>query len=179
MDLLFQKFSDTEEELLVNWLTSEVWPFHGQPQPEADEIRRACQLGRYASSDSRTFWIIINGQTRIGLIRLFDLQDQTPVFDIRLLRDYRGRGYGTQALQWLTDYVFTTWPQKRRIEGYTRQDNRGMRRVFLACGYLKEAHHRQAWPGQKNEYYDSIGYAILRDDWMHGRQTAVNWQDEL
>ena len=36
--------------------------------------------------------------------------------------------------------VFTEFPDIDRIEGTTRQDNRAMRRTFIRCGYVKEAH---------------------------------------
>jgi RimJ/RimL family protein N-acetyltransferase len=49
-------------------------------------------------------------------------------------------------------------------------DNAAMRRVFEACGWVKEAHHRKAWRG-----FDAIGYAIPREDWESGRVTPVPW----
>jgi RimJ/RimL family protein N-acetyltransferase len=81
------------------------------------------------------------------LIRLLDLADDTPMFDLRLRAACRGAGLGTHAVRWLTASLFTELPGIRRIEGTTRQDNAAMRRVFRKCGYVKEAHYRQAWPG--------------------------------
>lgn len=40
-----------------------------------------------------------------GLIRLMDLRDSTPVFDLRLRAQWRGKGLGGQALRWLTAYL--------------------------------------------------------------------------
>ncbi len=34
-----------------------------------------------------------------------------------------------------------------RSEGQTREDNTAMRKTFLRCGWLKEAHYREDWPG--------------------------------
>ncbi|BCN29827.1 GNAT family N-acetyltransferase [Anaeromicropila herbilytica] len=59
-----------------------------------------------------------------------------------------------------------------RIEANTREDNYGMRCVFHKSGFVKEAHYRKAWKG-----YDSIGYAIIREDWKNGVITPVNWND--
>jgi len=66
----------------------------------------------------------------------------------------------------------------RRIEGTTRQDNRAMRRLFLRCGYAKEAHYRDAWPAQDGTIHDAVGYAILRRDWSAGTVTPPQWDDE-
>ena len=39
----------------------------------------------------------MNNNKRVGLIRLSDLQDDTPVFDLRILGTYRSKGIGKQA----------------------------------------------------------------------------------
>ena len=74
--------------------------------------------------------------------------------------------------------MFAGFPGIRRIEGTTRQDNWAMRRAFRTCGYVKEAHYRQAWPGRDGRIYDAVGYAILRSDWQAGAITMPDWDDE-
>ena len=115
---------------------------------------------------------------RDGLVRLMDLCDDTPLFDLRIRSEHRGRGLGGQALPWLTRYVFTEFPQVQRFEGTTRQDNLAMRRTFQKCGYVKEAHYRDAWPTSDGEVRDAVGYAILRRDWLSGSTTVPDWNDE-
>jgi RimJ/RimL family protein N-acetyltransferase len=87
-------------------------------------------------------------------------------------------GLGIQALRWLTGYLCSELPGIRRIEGTTRQDNQVMRRTFRKCGYVKEAHYRQAWPAPGRTIYDAVGYAILRTDWQSGIATMPKWGDE-
>ncbi len=53
-----------------------------------------------------------------------------------------------------------------------------MRRTFVTCGYVKEAHYRQAWPSPGGTVYDAVGYAILRTDWQAGTTTPPDWDDE-
>jgi hypothetical protein len=43
-----------------------------------------------------------------------DLGDSTPVFDLRLRAQWRGKGVGGQALHWLTAYLFTEFPAIQR-----------------------------------------------------------------
>ena len=83
---------------------------------------------------------------------------------------------GTAAVRWLTAHVFATH-RAHRIAGNTRQDNVAMRRTFAKAGYVKEAHHRQAWPAG-DHHHDSIGYAIPRHDWETGATTPVDWHDQ-
>ena len=104
------------------------------------------------------------------------------MFDLRILSKYRGKKIGEKTVKWMTDYIFNTYSEMYRIEGCTREDNFAMRKVFKKCGYVKEAHYRKAWPskGSKNykEYYDSIVYTIIREDWEEKKITLVNWDDD-
>ena len=68
-------------------------------------------------------------------------------------------------VEWAADHLFTT-TDKHRLAGETRADNVAMRRVFERCGWVREAHYRQSWPMDDGGWADSVGYAILRDDWQ-------------
>lgn len=163
----FVRLSPDDAEAMSAFVSGEEWPFHvggGTPVYHDDE-------------DTRPFWVITGGE-RIGLVRLQDLGDDTPMFDLRVRKAWRGRGVGKRAVAWLTGYLFTELPEINRIEGTTRVDNHAMRAVFRSCGYAKESHYRQAWPGRDGVLYDSIGYAILRGDWVTGTVTAPDWADE-
>ncbi|MFC0629384.1 GNAT family N-acetyltransferase [Kribbella deserti] len=142
-----------------------------------DDAQRSVSGGNYDSDGNRTFWITAADHT-VGLIRLMDLDDESPLFDLRIRSQYRGQGIGGQALTWLTRYLFTEFPQILRIEGNTRQDNVAMRRTFQRCGYVKEAHYRDAWPASDGAVHDAVGYAILRRDWLAGTATIPQWNDE-
>ena len=160
-----------DADVLAEFLTGEDWLFFaGGSGPGADRIREQVAAGDYDNDRTRAFWIVTDTGTEAGLIRLFDLGDNTPLFDLRVRAAYRGAGLGTAALRWLTDYLFTEFPDIDRIEGTTRQDNRAMRRTFIRCGYVKEAHWRRSWAGRDGTLYDAIGYGILRSDWgdRHG-----------
>lgn len=172
----YRRFVPAEADLLAEFLTTEDWPYHGTRGRDAAHIRQDATAGRYDNDQVRTFWIVT--ETEVGLIRLFDLADDTPLFDLRIRAAYRGTGLGALALRWLTRYLFTEFPGIRRIEGHTRQDNHAMRRTFRRCGYVKEAHHRQAWPAPDGTIYDAVSYAILRTDWQAGTITPPDWDDE-
>ncbi|WP_243300459.1 GNAT family N-acetyltransferase [Bacillus litorisediminis] len=177
--LSFFLFTSEEKSELIDWLTSDKWDYYVNPTPTRDQIASAIDRGDYYNDECRTFWIC-NRQTneKVGLIRIYDLLDQSAMFDLRVKTASRGAGIGKQAVRWLTAYVFKTYPEIIRIEGQTRQDNIAMRKVFRACGYLKEAHYRACWRTESNEYLDSIGYGILRSDFENGTVTPVRWNDE-
>ncbi|KOU39541.1 GCN5 family acetyltransferase [Streptomyces sp. WM6373] len=162
---------------MVAFLTADTWPFHGTAVVDADQARQWVADGRFDGDDTRTFWIG-DGDDTLGLVRLMDLGDGTPVFDLRIRTRDRGRGVGGHALTWLTAYLFAEFPRILRIEGTTRQDNAAMRRTFRRCGYVKEAHYRDGWPGTDGTVHDAVGYAVLRRDWLTGTTTPPAWHDE-
>ncbi|WP_069816657.1 GNAT family N-acetyltransferase [Streptomyces sp. TP-A0874] len=181
MDTEYLPLAPADGDSLADFLVGGSWPFHGAPTPDRDTIRQRVLEGHYDGAGSRTYWIVESGE-RVGLVRLFDLADVsdggTPLFDLRIAPARRGRGLGRRALTWLTRHLFTEFPDLRRIEGTTRQDNHPMRRVLRSCGYVKEAHHREAWPGAQGQVHDAVGYAITRRDWLSGTVTPPDWDDE-
>lgn len=177
VDIIFRRLATTETEPLIRFLTSENWPFHGTSELDRETVGGWIVEDRFESAENRTFWIVAGGATA-GLLRLMDLGDQTPLFDLRLRAEDRGRGIGTLAVTWLTRYVFEEFPDARRIEAHTRQDNLAMRRVLRRCGYVKEAHYRDGWPSSGGAVHDAVGYAVLRRDWTSGEVTVPQWNDE-
>ncbi|MFH8892723.1 GNAT family N-acetyltransferase [Streptomyces sp. NPDC017949] len=177
MDITFQSLPGSDSESVVRFLTSEIWPFHSISAVDRETAQQWIAEGRFESEENRSFWIVADGKA-VGLVRLMDLADSTPLFDLRIRSAHRGCGIGVRALLWLTRYLFEEFPEVRRIEGTTRHDNRAMRRVFLRCGYVKEAHYREAWPTTDGTFHDAVGYAILRGDWMAGTVTTPEWNDE-
>ncbi|MFG3343236.1 GNAT family N-acetyltransferase [Glycomyces sp. NPDC048151] len=177
VNIELRRFAPSEAEALADFLSGEVWPFHGAGRVDrADVLRRAAE-GYYENDEARTFWIFLESR-RAGMVRLFDLGDDTPLFDLRVSEACRGRGVGTQAVRWLTSYVFTELPGVGRIEGTTRRDNAAMRTVFRRCGFVKEGHFRQGWPDADGVLRDAVAYAVLRRDWETGTVTPVEFDDE-
>lgn len=152
MDIEFVPLASGDDAALDELLRGEPWPFHAGGGPGV----------RWTGESIRAFWITAGGE-RAGVLRLYDL-DGGPMFDLRLRAAYRGRGIGTAAVGWLTDWVFASLPGENRVEGTTRADNAAMRRVFERSGYTHEATYRQAWPVPGGAPMDSVGYAILRGD---------------
>lgn len=181
MDVSFKKIEiPSDNEALAKFITSQSWPFHVHSNVSEQQILQSIQAGNYSGEANQTFWILWNKTERIGIIRLFDmddLDDGSPLFDIRILNGFQGKGIGQLSAQWLTRYLFDGWPSLNRIEGTTRADNTAMRKVFQICGYAKEGHYRKSWPADGGVLQDTVRYSILRSDWQTGNTTPVNWVD--
>jgi RimJ/RimL family protein N-acetyltransferase len=164
MQLRFDPVVASDAALLGQFLAASEWPYHFEQSVDPSWVRGRLESGHFFGQDSRSFWIRADGDEPLGLGRVFDLADLTPLVDLRIAALARGRGVGTLALRGLTTWLFSEYPATGRLGGYTRHDNLPMRRVFEKCGFLQEAHHRRAWRVPAGEPVDCVGYAILREE---------------
>lgn len=174
-----QEWTMEEQEQLIHFLMTNTWPFHGHTNPGRHLIEKTIDEGGYQSDEVKTFWVINSEGEQVGIVKLYDLHDEIPMFDLRIADAHRGHGYGQQALKEIVHYVFELPENKIRLEGHTRQDNLAMRKTFERVGFVKEAHLRKAWFSPKeNTYYDAVTYGITREDYYSGTKTPVVWEDE-
>ncbi|PSL37901.1 RimJ/RimL family protein N-acetyltransferase [Labedella gwakjiensis] len=166
-----------DDDALVDFISAHEYPFHMTTRPTADDVRSRIASGSFDAPEHAAYWVVADGR-RVGVATLEDLEDDAPLFDLRLANDARGRGLGVPTLQALTREVFERFPAVNRFEGQTREDNIPMRRTFLRAGWVKEAHYRDGWPVAGGDPVASVAYAILRRDWETGKTTPVPWDDE-
>jgi RimJ/RimL family protein N-acetyltransferase len=131
-------------------------------------VRQRAEDGYFWGPTTVSWWLDGDGGEPVGLFRVFELSDLTPLIDLRIAEASRGLGIGTEALRAGTSRVFETMPEVSRLAGYTRYDNVAMQRVFVKAGWVKEAHHRRAWRVLGREPVDSVGFAMLHMDWQIG-----------
>ena len=157
-------FIPADGDAVAQFLSSYSWPFHN---PSALSVDLAAKL-EVASESVESYWILDDGST-VGVVRLFDLDDidrgGSPLFDLRIADEHRGRGIGTQAVNWLTNHLFVAHPALHRIEATTRSDNVAMRRVLERCRYVLEGEFREAWTNEDGTRSNTSAYAILRSAW--------------
>ncbi len=173
-----QEWTMEEQEQLIHFMITNTWPYHGHSDPGRDIIEKAIEEGGYESDEVKTFWVEDEDKQKVGFVKIYDLQDEIPLFDLRIADQSRGQGYGPKALRLVAEYVFGLKGSKIRLEGHTRQDNLAMRKTFERAGFVKEAHLRNAWFSPKETlYYDAVTYGITREDFKAGTTTPVIWED--
>ena len=164
MPLMFERVVLPDDAAaIVDFLCSSEWPFHGTRRPSASEAAAVPIDG----PDIASFWIFDAG-IRVGLIRLLDLddvEDGSPLFDVRVASDHRSRGVGSAAVEWLTNHLLSTFESLHRIEATTRIDNVAMRHVLDRCGYRLEGALRDAWRSADGSRCDTAVYGLLRSEW--------------
>ncbi|MEJ5913950.1 GNAT family N-acetyltransferase [Pseudokineococcus sp. 1T1Z-3] len=161
-------------DLLTDFLTAAPWPFHVRSRSTAEDVRRSVDEGRWSGATTSSWWVLV-GVVRAGLLRLDDVGDGTPLFDLRVDAGHRGRGVGTAAVRWAAEHLFTREPGLTRVEATTRVDNAAMRRVLGRCGFVQESQWRASWPDDAGGVHDGVGDGLLRTDWLSGTTTPVDW----
>ena len=87
---------------------------------------------------------------------------------------FAGRGYVTEAVQLLVDYLFGT-KHPNRIQLVIVPDNAASRRIAEKCGFMLEGTARGAFFNEGRSQ-DVFVYSLLRDDprpWRAGSSTAT------
>ena len=82
--------------------------------------------------------------------------------------DYQGRGYATEAVRLLLNYLFTE-RGKHRITAYCDPRNAASVALLERLGMRREGHLREStWA--KDEWTDDLVYALLHDEWQSRRR---------
>lgn len=146
-------------------------PYYPNMSPEEleDEIKKKEKRIREQSfSNPRRNFVIANHADDIilGTVSCYWQSKETNWLSIGLaIYDEKqwGKGIGFQALQLWCDYLFRNMPELVRLDMRTWSGNHGMMKLAEKLGFKLEATFRKARI-VKGEYYDSIGYGILREE---------------
>lgn len=106
--------------------------------------------------------------TPIGIVSLTGLnpratQHRNANIGIDILPDYQRKGYGTEAINWITKWGFQTYGLHRiGIESFSH--NEGAGRLYEKLGFVPEQRLREAlW--YQGGWSDQLGFAMLEDEW--------------
>ncbi|KAI5481732.1 hypothetical protein MNV49_000009 [Pseudohyphozyma bogoriensis] len=95
-------------------------------------------------------------------------QHATSNFGIILDKEYRGKGYGSEATEWILEQAF----KRHRIHRVTLEVydfNPAAKRVYEKCGFVLEGTKREAY-WLEGKWCDAYDMAILEKDYF-ARQT--------
>lgn len=101
--------------------------------------------------------------TRIGYIAHFKSKSCVAI-GYMLVPAERGKGYGTEAVQMMVDYLFLH-KDIVRLQAETHPDNLASQRVLAKCGFTREGLIRQSF-FSRGVYRDTALWSILRHEWQ-------------
>ena len=87
-----------------------------------------------------------------------------------LVEEERGKGYGTEAVRIIVDYVFMLY-KIVRIQAETHPDNVASQKVLLNNGFVKEGIIRRSF-FSRGVWRDTAMYSLIREDW---KGPTYNW----
>jgi RimJ/RimL family protein N-acetyltransferase len=81
-----------------------------------------------------------------------------------IIQSERNKGYGTETVQMLVDYLFLT-REIVRIQAIINTQDIASRQVLEKSGFKKEGKLRKALWDSKGKWADAYIYSILRNEW--------------
>jgi ribosomal-protein-alanine N-acetyltransferase len=84
----------------------------------------------------------------------------------------RGRGYTSEAVRLLSDYLFRRSAEINRLEILMAVDNLASEKTAQKAGYIKEGRLR-SYLYMNGDYHDAYMYSLLRSDWQSQMQESI------
>lgn len=104
--------------------------------------------------------------TPIGFVALSNSSSQhirVATLSICIISSYQSKGYGTETLNWVTDWAFS-FANVHRLDLSVNSFNSRAIQLYKRLGYKEEGRRRElVFLG--NQYYDLIDMSILRREW--------------
>jgi len=166
-------------EMFAKWLQpGHRWQALDGPyykKPTEDEIptiieRTKKRIQDNQFPDPRSRLVIADAQTNqmLGQVTHYWISQETYWLAAGIViydPDQWGQGLGFDSLGLWTDYIFASMPKLVRLDLQTWSGNAGLMRLAEKLGYQLEGCFRKARI-VNGEYYDALGYGILREEWQ-------------
>ena len=143
--------SDTQEEL----------------REYVEEVRDKLKNGEDKPFGNKKMIVDAHTDEIIGVISWHWRSQETLWMEIGLIvfnENYWGRGIGTIAMKKWISQMFDEHKEIVRLGFTTWSGNIGMCKVAEKLGLVEEARYRKARI-VNGEYYDSVSYGVLREEW--------------
>jgi RimJ/RimL family protein N-acetyltransferase len=124
-----------------------------------------------ASSERKRFFVEKKDGTKIGVIGVFPVGDLWEI-GFTLIPSERGKGYCTEAVTIVVDYLFLS-RDLVRLQATTDLRNVASQRLLEKVGFNKEGVVRKSM-FIHGEWRDLLLYSILREEWKKPKILTKN-----
>jgi ribosomal-protein-alanine N-acetyltransferase len=147
--------------LIVEWANDPE--FNGEHEPIM-QLSTAELEKWYATSGPEEKWFLIEKKdgAKIGLAR-YDSHAWGVTLGSALVPSERGKGYCTEAVTILVDYLFLS-KETVRIQARANKLNAASKKVLEKVGFTKEGTMRKS-SFSRGKWVDMEVYSILREEW--------------
>ncbi len=140
----------------------------GEYEPIIQETKADLERQFDKLTDGQWFFIEKKDGTKIGLIAHFVAHG--TVIGYALLPAERGKGYGSEAIKIMIDYLFLS-KNIVRIQAETHPQNTASQRVLEKAGFRKEGILRKSF-FSRGVWRDTAMFSVLRDEWKEPKVLA-------
>jgi RimJ/RimL family protein N-acetyltransferase len=147
--------------LYAEWINNP--DFFGEHNPLEQETKVDIEKSyETAPQEKRKFFIEKKDGMKIGVVNTFPAAGLLEI-GFTLIPSERGKGYGTEAVQILVDYLFLS-RDLVRVQAYTDARNVASQRVLDKVGFKREGVVRKSM-FIRGMWRDLVLYSILREEW--------------
>jgi RimJ/RimL family protein N-acetyltransferase len=138
--------------------------YYGDYEPIMEQMTKAEAERRFADTSKKaTFIIQKKDGTNIGLIVYFGQSAGSITIGYAIEPSEQGKGYGTEALQLMVDYLFLG-KEIHRVQANTDPENKASQHILEKVGFKKEGVSRRS-SFVRGQWRDEGLYSILREEW--------------
>jgi ribosomal-protein-alanine N-acetyltransferase len=147
--------------LYVKWVNDPT--FFGEYNPLEQTTKGEMEKSyETASPERKRFFVEKKDGTKIGVIGVFPVGDLWEI-GFTLIPSERGKGYGTEAVTMMVDYLFLS-RNLVRIQATTDLRNTASQSLLEKIGFKREGVVRKAM-FIHGEWRDLLLFSILREEW--------------
>jgi len=161
----------------IDWLTEcfNNLDYNGEYDPITPQKSRTERLKDFDNpsqlsilTEAGRFMIETKDGTRIGTIaHWLVLPNRWMEIGYEIIPAERGKGYGTEAVKLMVDYLFLSKPIER-IQAITDTRNTPSQRILEKTGFKKEGTIRKSGY-VRGAWTNAYQYSILREEWKQPR----------
>jgi RimJ/RimL family protein N-acetyltransferase len=142
--------------------------YYGDYEPIMEQMTKAEAEKRLADASKTAYFIIQKKDgTSIGLTALYGQSSGSITLGYAIEPSEHGKGYGTEALQLMVDYLFLA-KEIHRVQANTDPENKVSRHILDKVGFKKEGVARKS-SFVRGQWRDEYRYSILREEWKEPR----------
>lgn len=155
---IFEYRSDAETNKYQGWIPKTIGDVETFIGKIAKQINEPGTWFQYVIIEKETQKIVGD----LG-IHFFDSENKQVEIGCTLNKDFQNKGYATESLKRVIDYLFKEL-NKHRIITSIDPDNKNSTRLVERIGFRKEAHFVESLL-MNGKWVDDLIYALIEKDW--------------
>lgn len=138
--------------------------YYGGYEPIMEQMTKVEAEKQFADTSKKAYFIIQKKDgTSIGLAVHFGRSSGAVTIGYAIEPSEHGKGYGTEALQLMVDYLFLA-KEIHRVQANTDPENKASQHILEKAGFKKEGVSRKS-SFVRGQWRDEHHYSILREEW--------------